>query len=210
LIDPPRTATGRRGVEQLAAVLRVEYPVYSFVRVGGVERSDGHVRFGWKFVDPGGTTAVVGTDVGLLASDSHFAIGRDRPDHPIPLRILGGSLEIDARPERSMLRAVLAGPDVATFVGQPTSVEPDRHGLSVWRIAGTLVHGDDADPMRVTVAYHGVFRSRGRAWAWFSGSGALETSGRRSWWRRAPRVDRRLVVLELLLDTPRRFAPSEV
>ncbi len=74
LIDPPRTAKGRRGVEQLATVLHVEFPGYSFRRVGGIDASDGHVRFTWQFVDPSGTAVIDGVDIGLLAGDGRLRL----------------------------------------------------------------------------------------------------------------------------------------
>ena len=69
-------------------------------------------------------------------------------------------------------------------------------------VAGTLTHAGRAEPMVVALSYHGVFRTRGRAWAWFSGSGVVETAADPRRWRRRPKVERRLVVLDVLFDRP--------
>ena len=138
-----------------------------------------------------------------LVPSSHVAIALPgRSDVPVPARILDGAFELEDVLEHSKIELTLDGPDAMTFVGQPTSVVANRHGLSEWSIVGTLAREGRGEPMAFTVSYHGVFRSRGRAWAWFSGSGAVESPVHGSWWRRSQHVERRLVVLDLLLDSP--------
>jgi hypothetical protein len=150
-------------------------------------------RLGDREVPASGTWTVVPT--------SHVALARGRGDHPVPVRIVDGAFEIDERPERSTIHLALGGPHPMTFLGRATRVAAN-HGMSEWSIAGTLTRDRRAEPMAFTVTYHGVFRSSGRAWAWFSGSGAVETPTKRRWWRRSHNVERTLVVLDLLLDSP--------
>ena len=133
---------------------------------------------------------------------SHVAIARGRTDHPIRRRIIGGDFDIGHLPELSSLRIDLGGPEAMTFTGQPTAVTADRHGGSAWSIAGVLTHAGHAELMEFTLSYHGVFRSEGGAWAWFSGSGCVETPTKRRRWRLARKVERRLVVLDLLFEKP--------
>ena len=135
-----------------------------------------------------------------LVPTSHVAIAQRRRDLPIPMRIVAGAFEVHERPEQSTIRMVLDGGEV-TFVGSPTRVVADRHGLSEWSVAGILTRGATSDRMTFTVSYHGVFRSRGRSWAWFSGSGAVERPRHRRL-RRTPTIERQLVVLDVLLDSP--------
>jgi hypothetical protein len=131
---------------------------------------------------------------------SHVAIADSRPDHPVPTRIIDGSLAVAEHPEQSTIVLHLHGREPMTFVGGPTKVNADRRGMSRWSIAGTLQCGGLAEPMTLALSYHGVFRSRGHARAWFSGSGAVEASPRRNRWRRSSKPARRLVVVDLLFD----------
>ena len=134
---------------------------------------------------------------------SHAAVALEgRPDVPVRVAIVDGTLRIADNPEQSELRLALAGPDMMTIVGRPTLVAADRQGMSRWSIAGTFARGGTAEPVQLTLTYHGVFRSTGRTWAWFSGTGALGVPGRGSRCRRSPSAGCRMVVLDLLLDTP--------
>ena len=145
-----------------------------------------------------------------LVRTSHVAIADSRPDHPIRVRIVSGAFEIDHWPELSTIRMELDGSVPMSFVGRPTSVVANRHGMSEWSIAGTLTRGGQAEPTVLKLNYHGVFRSRGRAWAWFSGSGAvdgLKSGGR---WRRFCKPVRRLVVLDVLFDRPGSEGPTSL
>jgi hypothetical protein len=69
LIDPPFAAKGRRSIGWLTSVLQVEFPGYTFRRVGRVERDGVRIRFAWRFVAPDGTTVMEGIDDGQLAAD---------------------------------------------------------------------------------------------------------------------------------------------
>ena len=158
--------------------------------IGGLAR-----RLGDLEVPVAGTWSVVPT--------SYVAIVlTGRRDHPVQLRILGGAFAIEEHPAHSELRLSLDGADGMTFVGQPTEVRADLHGLSQWSITGTLTGDDRTVPMALTISYHGVYRSRGRAWAWFSGTGDLQVPRTRSWGRMSSDFERRIVVVDLLFDSP--------
>ena len=135
-----------------------------------------------------------------LVPTSHIAVAFDKPRQPTPLDVVNGVFEIADRPVDSTIRMELAGPDPMTFQGRPTMVATSRDGMSDWWITGTLTHHGQPDTTLLTVSYHGVFRTRGRAWAWFSGTAALETPETTRW--RTQLVERWLVVLDLLLDSP--------
>ena len=136
-----------------------------------------------------------------LVPTSHVAIALGQLHQPTPLRVINGGFDIADRPDDSTIRLELTGPDPMTFLGRPTMVARNRQGMSDWWIAGTLTHHGRPDTTLLTISYHGVFRTRGRAWAWFSGTGALETPDTTRW-RRSQRVERRPVVLDLLFDSP--------
>ena len=125
-----------------------------------------------------------------------------RRDHPVPATVVDGTFDIQEDPELSEVHLHLRGPDAMTFLGTPTKVVGNRHGFSEWSIAGTLTHDGRAEAMTFTVSYHGVFATRSGAWAWFAGTGVVETPQKRAWWRRSDRVERRMVVLDLLLKAP--------
>ena len=137
-----------------------------------------------------------------LVPTSHVAIAASHHDHPIRRRVIDGDLDIGHLPELSTLRIELGGPEAMTFTGQPTAVTANRYGGSEWSIAGVLTHAGHAELMELRLSYHGVFRSQGRASAWFSGSGSVETPTKTRWRRRARNIERRLVTLDLLFDSP--------
>jgi hypothetical protein len=144
-----------------------------------------------------------------VLSASHVAIAAvGRGDHPIPMRIVGGALDVHETPERSTISLELRSPAAMTFVGRSTTVEANQHGMSRWSFAGQLSHEGGTEPMQVSVTYHGVYRTTGRTWAWFSGTGAARPLGRRSWLRPWSRAGRRLVVMDLLLNGPETPQPS--
>jgi hypothetical protein len=130
---------------------------------------------------------------------SHVALARHgRLDRPVAAQVVGGAFEIGEFLEHSSLHLDLRGPAPLVFNGRPTRVEADRHGLSRWSIAGVLSHEGWSDPMSLSVSCHGVYRTAGHAWAWLSGSGALDAA-RSARSRRFASVERRLVVVDLLL-----------
>jgi hypothetical protein len=125
-----------------------------------------------------------------------------RRDAPARATIIDGALRVGRDPEHSELRLAFAGPDTMSLVGRSTMVEADPHGTSKWSIGGTLTSGGCAEPVQLALTYHGVFRSAGRSWAWFSGAGTVGTPRRLSPWRRSPAAGQRLIVLDLLFDSP--------
>ena len=158
--------------------------------IGGLVR-----RLGDLEVPVAGTWPVVPTSYVAIALSG-------RRDHPVQLRILGGAFAVGEHPAHSELRLILDGEDEMTFVGQPTEVRADRHGLSQWTMTGTLTGDDRTVPMALTISYHGVYRSRGRSWAWFSGTGVLQVPRTRSWGRMSSDFERRMVVVDVLFDSP--------
>ena len=72
LIDPPWAATGWRGVSRLGAALQVQFPGYTFRRVGDVDARGDRLQFGWRFVTPDGTTAVYGVDCAEMGRDGRL------------------------------------------------------------------------------------------------------------------------------------------
>lgn len=123
-------------------------------------------------------------------------------NHPARVSIVDGALRIGRDPVHSEFRLALAGPETMSLVGRPTLVEADHHGMSRWSIAGTLTSGGCAEPVQLALTYHGVFQSAGRSWAWFSGTGAFGAPRRVTRWRRSSGAGQRLVVLDLLLNSP--------
>ena len=107
------------------------------------------------------------------AQGSYMAIATSRRDPLIARRVVDGAIDIDETPDQSSMRLTVAGPDDMTFQGRPTRVVPNHHGMSEWAIEGALTHDERSTPMTLVVSYHGVYRSSGRVWAWFSGRGAV-------------------------------------
>jgi hypothetical protein len=140
-----------------------------------------------------------------------MAIAPSRRDPLIARRVVDGAIDIDETPDQSSMRLTVAGPDDMTFQGRPTRVVPNHHGMSEWAIEGALTHDERSTPMTLVVSYHGVYRSSGRVWAWFSGRGAVVVPSPPRWWRRSHRTERATVVLDLILDPPRSArSPSTV
>ena len=137
----------------------------------------------------------------VLASHVGLAVEGHR-NPPVRVEIVDGSLRIGKDPEQSEFRLALTGPETMTLVGRPTLVETDHHGMSRWSIAGTVARVGIREPMQLELTYHGVFRSPGRSWAWFSGTGTFGAADRPSRRRRSCGAGRRVVVLDLLLDSP--------
>ena len=138
-----------------------------------------------------------------MAPGCYVAIAPSRRDPLVPRRVLDGAFDIDETPDQSAMHLTLAGPDDMTFQGRLTRVVANHHGMSEWTIGGTLTHAEQSTPMTLVVSYHGVYRSSGRVWAWFSGRGAMVVPSKRRWWRRSGLVQRTTVVLDLILDPPR-------
>ncbi len=136
-----------------------------------------------------------------LAPGSYVAIAPSRRQHLNPRRVLDGAFDIDETPDQSAMHLTVGGPDDMTFQGRPTTVVANHHGMSEWSITGTLTHEERSTPMTLLVSYHGVYRSSGRVWAWFSGKGAIVVPSNRGGWRRCD-VQRASVELDLVLDPP--------
>ncbi len=75
---------------------------------------------------------------------SHVAIATvGRGDRPIPMRIVGGALDVHETPERSTNSLELRSPAAMTFVGRSTTVETNQHGMSRWSSPATVTRSGD-------------------------------------------------------------------
>jgi hypothetical protein len=133
-----------------------------------------------------------------------------RRDAPARATVIDGALRVGRDPERSEFRLAFAGPDTMSLVGRSTMVEADHHGKSTWSIGATLSSGGCAEPVQLALTYHGVFRSGGRSRAWFSGAGTVGAPRRLPRWRRSSAAGQRLLILDLLLDSPAVLIRSDV
>jgi hypothetical protein len=146
-----------------------------------------------------------------MAPGSYVAIAPSRREPLVARRVLEGAIDIDETPDQSSMRFTVAGPDEMTFQGRPTRVVANHHGMSEWAIEGALTHNEQSSPMTLVVSYHGVYRSSGRVWAWFSGRGAVVVPSQPRRWRSSRRNERATVALDLILDPPQSArSPSTV
>lgn len=72
LIDPPLTAEGHGGIDEMAATMQQHFPGHHFRRTSGIDTHHDHLRFAWELVSPEGTVALAGIDVGELAEDGRL------------------------------------------------------------------------------------------------------------------------------------------
>jgi hypothetical protein len=74
LIDPPLDGAGRDGISEMMGVVHQHFPGHTFRRASAVDEHHGHLRYGWELLDPSGTVALAGIDVGEL--DAHGQLVR--------------------------------------------------------------------------------------------------------------------------------------
>ncbi len=72
MADPLVDVTGHDELAAVFAQFHATYPGHSFRQVGGVDGHHGLVRWGWEMVDPAGSVALAGIDIGVVADDGRL------------------------------------------------------------------------------------------------------------------------------------------
>lgn len=71
-VDPALAAKGHAGIGEMVDGVHAQFPGHRFRRTSEVDEHNGLVRFAWELADEGGTVAVAGIDVGVLAEDGRL------------------------------------------------------------------------------------------------------------------------------------------
>lgn len=72
-VDPVFDVTGRAAISAMMAGFQDAYPGHQFSLVGDVEEHHDRIRFKWQLTDSTGAVQLLGTDVGVLATDGLLA-----------------------------------------------------------------------------------------------------------------------------------------
>ena len=70
--DPTATVEGRDALVAHIGAFHEQAPGARVETVTRVDEHDGHLRFGWRLVDAGGTTTLEGIDYGRLGADGRL------------------------------------------------------------------------------------------------------------------------------------------
>lgn len=73
LTDPPLTAIGHDGLDEMFVVAQSHYVGHTFRRTSGVDVHHGFARYEWQLVAPSGDVAVGGTDFARLDDNGRLA-----------------------------------------------------------------------------------------------------------------------------------------